>query len=55
MAPIQVFQTLVIIAQTNYTSMTTIGEAGKGFKFLVGFMNSTYLHAEMKNSPTLVK
>lgn len=35
--------------------MATTGEAGEGFKFLVRFMTSIYLHTAMTNSPTLVK
>ena len=43
------------IGQTNFSSMATIGDAGDDFKFLVEFINNSYLKKAFNGGSALVR
>lgn len=43
------------LAVTNFTSMVSIGEVRNFYRFIVTFMNNSYLKKELTESPPLIR
>ncbi|KAL1812306.1 hypothetical protein ACET3Z_022371 [Daucus carota] len=46
-------QIICSLAQTNFTTMISVGKAGEAFKPFVGFMNNSFLYHALTDSPML--